>query len=293
MTISCSKSISCNDIISSLQLQNLAIYPSSYTVDSSHTMLHWANVNFQVIGVNRKRVWNFNGSGLTIDNSSSPIITVTYSIPRNFDISFEGNVSGTVQMSIFETSLNAFLITKYESTLTKTDITIVLTFDFSKLKMEQGTSDDIRNKKEWSYDIFIKDSGFSCSDCGPCNQPSFGPSENNNELSCGTNFSIVNCATTGQITIGGIGSSAWYLNSSSYGAGAYWTQGYGGSEWTLTKGYNGSPNYIVSQDQNNQTICLQFVAGSSCSYYAQCSGAPDGGFPCETCTVCSNANYSQ
>jgi len=65
-SVICFKQVACetdNSIIA-LELQNISIYPSLYeVVVSEDTVLYWSNINFQPIGIQGQRVWNFQGSG--------------------------------------------------------------------------------------------------------------------------------------------------------------------------------------------------------------------------------------
>jgi len=170
MTISCSKKVPCDSVLSSLSLQNIAIFPSSYstsisplvlkTTDSSAittTSLSWANVNFQVIGQTGKRVWQFQGSG--VSNAQSLLITYTTDTPYN--IGFEGVVSGTVTTSNHTFAINAYPFVTMRST-TGSGKTIV-TIEMKAPHGEWGT---------FSYNIFKNDSNISSS-CG--NAPSTWP----------------------------------------------------------------------------------------------------------------------
>jgi len=126
MTISCSKQVHCDSIISSLILQNLAIYPSQYstsilsTLLDSSNILFWANVNFQVIGQINERVLQFQGSGY----SNSNVITIIYTTTTPYNIAFEGKVSGTITISTNQEALNAYPFTTITSTTGK-GVTIV------------------------------------------------------------------------------------------------------------------------------------------------------------------------
>jgi len=155
MTISCSKTVPCDSILSSLSLQNIAIFPSSYSAsisplvltktDSSSvatTSLSWANVNFQVIGQTGKRVWQFQGSGV----SNAQTLLITYTTDTPYNIGFEGVVSGTVTTSNHTFAINAYPFVKVNSRTGggKTIVTI-------EMKASHG---------EWgtfSYNIFQND----------------------------------------------------------------------------------------------------------------------------------------
>jgi len=163
MTISCSKTVSCDSILSSLSLQNIAIFPSSYstfisasisplvlTTDSSATTttsLSWANVNFQVVGQTGKRVWQFQGSGV----SNSQNLSITYTTDTPYNIKFEGVVSGTVTTSNHTFAINAYPFVTMTST-TGSGKTIV-TIEMKAPHGEWGT---------FSYNIFQNDWCFPC-----------------------------------------------------------------------------------------------------------------------------------
>ena len=49
--------------LSHLKLDNLAIYPSEYTIMTSNdVVIDWANIDFQTIGQPGRRVWQMKGS---------------------------------------------------------------------------------------------------------------------------------------------------------------------------------------------------------------------------------------
>jgi len=154
MFLSCSKIVQCNSILSSLALQNLDIYPSSYSISCSFSgILQWGNVNFQSFGQKGERIWNFKGSG-TIDSSSSSVLlplSLTYRIVSEKDIGFTGPVTGLLESNISQESLNATSYVKYKHSYNPTTQEVEIIF-FIELNKET---------KKWSYDLWVKDSNAS------------------------------------------------------------------------------------------------------------------------------------
>ena len=124
-----------------LGLKNIAIYPSRYATAVSSGMLNWANVNFQVIGESRKRVWEFKGAGTT----DADTVSITYVTQTVNDIGFEGFVSGTITSDGHTTAMNA---TKYATVSTSSvDNVTTVTITISGL----GTLG------EYGYTIYVND----------------------------------------------------------------------------------------------------------------------------------------
>jgi len=154
--ISCIKKISCDSILASLSLDNLAIFPSQYStsissslpfpIDSSSSILFWANVDFQVIGQSQHRVWQFQGSGY----SDSMHVTILYTVSDHYNIFFEGRLTGTLTSSSQPETLNASSFITTTNTTSKNETIFTIIIDTT-----------IINKplKEFSYNIFKNDSG--------------------------------------------------------------------------------------------------------------------------------------
>ena len=76
--------------LENIKLKNVSLYPSNFTTRPAS--LFWANLNFQVIDEPEKRVWQFQGSGYTDQNS----VEIVYTTKTPYRIVFEGSTSGTI-----------------------------------------------------------------------------------------------------------------------------------------------------------------------------------------------------
>lgn len=163
MVISCFKLASCDSILSSINLQNLAIYPSSYltsitcsssiTLDSSCVLL-WANVDFQIIGQSGKRVWQFQGSGYC----SSKSMTIKYTTTTPYDIGFEGALSGTVSTSSYPNPLNINPLVTIKSITGKQNTIVEIHFEapFDSWKSFYYNFFILDNRSNNPYSSFIQ-----------------------------------------------------------------------------------------------------------------------------------------
>jgi len=73
-------------LLISASISPLVLTTTTDPSSAATTSLSWANVHFEVIGQTGKRVWNFQGSG--ISNAQNLLITYTTDTPYN--IKFEG-----------------------------------------------------------------------------------------------------------------------------------------------------------------------------------------------------------
>jgi len=153
MPITCSKQIKCDSILSSLILDNLAIYSSVYSTsiqsDSSSSILSWANLNSQAIQEleGTRRVWQFQGSGY----SNSKVVTITYSFTSKYNLFFQGQVSGTLSSSSQSTTINASTSATIKGTTNRGTVFVTLTLK-------------IANTAGWqyfSYNIYKLENEFS------------------------------------------------------------------------------------------------------------------------------------
>jgi hypothetical protein len=125
-----------------LKLKNLAIYPSDFTTTaSSDTTIYWANVNFQEFGVTNQRVWQFNVSGITNQDST----TISFVIATPYNIKFEKPLSGWFTTSSNKNAINAYNVMKISST-SNSDYT---TFNIY-IKQDEPL-------QTFSFDIFQRD----------------------------------------------------------------------------------------------------------------------------------------
>jgi hypothetical protein len=123
-----------------LELLNLAIYPSDFFTSIDGGTLDWANIDFIRSQVEGKRIWHFQGQASTVDKI---FVKIQYTIITTFNISFNGDVSGTVN------TLNASKYVTYQYTKKKNKTIINLYFTV--------------NKQPFAYDLYIKDYLiFSC-----------------------------------------------------------------------------------------------------------------------------------
>jgi hypothetical protein len=133
--------------LKNIQLKNIAIFPSSYTTDISNgATLNWANVDFQVIGESRKRVWELKGSG----TANSDNITIIYKVKTTYNIGFEGFVSGTITCQGFDTAMNATKYASISTTSGNNETTITLQI------FGLGTLG------RFGYTIYYNDFGWGC-----------------------------------------------------------------------------------------------------------------------------------
>jgi hypothetical protein len=112
-----------------LTLKNLALYPSNFSTSaSSDTTIYWANVNFQEFGFANQRVWQFNVSGITNQNTTM----ITFIIATRYNIRFEGSLSGWLTTSSNENAINAnddLIEISYSNEPNKTIFTIYIRQD--------------------------------------------------------------------------------------------------------------------------------------------------------------------
>lgn len=78
-----------NSQLNNLELKNLALFPSNFTVSVSSGILNWANINFQEFDKN-ERIWELSGSGFNNQN----YVFITYIIETPFIINFNTEISG-------------------------------------------------------------------------------------------------------------------------------------------------------------------------------------------------------
>jgi hypothetical protein len=130
--------------LQNLTLKNLALYPSNFTTTApSDTIIYWGNVNLQESGSIGERVWQFQGSGITNQNST----TITFIIKTRYNIVFEGPLSGWLTTSSNANPINAYdaIEVSYAS---QQDETIF----FINIRQDQPL-------QTFSYSVSQKDSG--------------------------------------------------------------------------------------------------------------------------------------
>ena len=136
--------------------QNLAIFPSKFSYRASCGSLSWANVNFQPVGTQGKRVWNFKGAGTC---SYSKTISIVYTIDTPYAIGFEDVVSGYVISGTKSFIANTTVTVSSSSVIGKTIFKITITLP--------------QNIGEYSYVVYKNDSGLSVCTCdlNTCSAP--------------------------------------------------------------------------------------------------------------------------